>query len=228
MRFAWIDEPPFNFVAPGGLTGLDVELIREVRRLLDEPFEPVETRFSDLLPGLANGRWDVTTGVFMTPERSAIAAFTQPIWRLADGLLVQRTTLLSGYRDLACAGLSLAVLRDQEQHRTALRAGVANIKVLETHAEATEAIRAGLIDAYASVALAHGRAVREDPALACLLVAETERPSSLGAFACASDGVRYRVDGELTRLIRSDWHETLLARFGLDRTTMPPPVGVGA
>jgi hypothetical protein len=41
MRFAWIDERPFNYERPEGLTGCDVALARRAFRTLGEPFEPV-------------------------------------------------------------------------------------------------------------------------------------------------------------------------------------------
>lgn len=90
MRFAWIDEPPFGYLDHSGTpTGCDVALARAACAAVDEPFEPIRTTFAELLPGLADGRWDVTTGMFITAERSTRAHFTRPIWTLRDGLLTR-------------------------------------------------------------------------------------------------------------------------------------------
>ncbi len=71
MKFAYLIEPPFNYVdAAGRITGCDVELARHVFSQLGlEPFKPVETEFGELLPGLADGRWRMTTGLFSTEKR---------------------------------------------------------------------------------------------------------------------------------------------------------------
>lgn len=91
MKFAYLIEPPFNYIdAVGRVTGCDVELARHVfAQLSIERFEPVEAEFAELLPGLAAGRWRMTTGLFGTEERRTLAAFSRPIWALPDGLLVR-------------------------------------------------------------------------------------------------------------------------------------------
>lgn len=89
MRYAWIHEPPFNHRVGGALTGCDVALAQWVAAAIGERFEPVETAFAELLDGLADRRWDMTPGMFITEERTRRAAFTRPIWALRDGLLVR-------------------------------------------------------------------------------------------------------------------------------------------
>ncbi|MCO7238798.1 transporter substrate-binding domain-containing protein [Aeromicrobium sp. CnD17-E] len=93
MRFAWIDERPFNYLPAEGLTGCDGALARAAFSRLGVEFEPVRTTFAEMLPGLAQGLWDVTTGMFATPHRRAIASFTRPVWSLRDGILVPRIRL---------------------------------------------------------------------------------------------------------------------------------------
>lgn len=73
MKFAYLIEPPFNFRQDdGSLSGCDVELARHLASKLDAgAFEPIETEFAALLPGLAEGRWRMTTGLFATEARPA-------------------------------------------------------------------------------------------------------------------------------------------------------------
>ena len=54
--------------------------------------------------------------------------------------------------------IRLAVIRDQVQHRSAIEFGVSDyqIAVFETYEDAAMAVRTGAVDAYASVARAHG------------------------------------------------------------------------
>jgi len=43
------------------------------------------TTFSELLPGVEAGRWDMNVPLFVTPERAARVAFSVPVWAIGDG-----------------------------------------------------------------------------------------------------------------------------------------------
>lgn len=68
MKFAYLIEPPFNHrTEDGTVTGCDVELAKCIFKLIGiEEFEPIEAEFADLLPGVAEDRWQMTTGLFGT------------------------------------------------------------------------------------------------------------------------------------------------------------------
>jgi polar amino acid transport system substrate-binding protein len=207
VRFAWIDERPFGYVDDSGLVGCDVSLARWAIRSAGEAFEPVHTTFGELLTGLTDGRWDVTTGMFVTEERAAVAHFTHPIWSLADGLLVAADEdRVSGYGDVARLGLRLAVLRDQVQVDHALEHGVSpqSLVLFETYDEAAGAVLRGEVPAYASVALAHQEhlAARGDRRARLVRVPPHETAPSVGAFACGSTQIRDALNAHLAALVR--------------------------
>ncbi|MDT3722537.1 transporter substrate-binding domain-containing protein [Pseudomonas oryzihabitans] len=224
--FAYLIEPPFNYrAADGTLTGCDVELARTVLQAAElPPFQPIETTFAQLLPGLATGRWRMTTGLFVIEERQRLVSFSRPIWALADGLLVAHGNplALDGYRSVARhPHCRLAVVRDQIQQRTAQEdyaIPAARIQVFDGYAEAAQAVRDGRADAYASVARAHTAFVEQNPAaqVQTVVIAATEKPPAFGAFAFAKhdDELRLRVDAVLDRLLGSTEHRLLLKRFG--------------
>ena len=220
MRFAWIAERPFNYLENGRVTGCDVELARHVFSRLGETFEPVETEFAQLLNGLVDGRWDVTTGMFITPERSARAAFTLPIWALRDGLLVSESDagLIDGYRGLARLGGQLAVLHGQVQRQTALGLGIdaESIVTFHDYSEAAQAVVEGVVRAYASVERAHREHIVRRPGggLACVAVPTSEKPAEPGAFACRAPRTRDRLDEALRDFLGTEAHIKLLASFG--------------
>ena len=88
----------------GTITGSDVELAKKVLEDVGiSDVRLIETEFPELLPGLSDGRWRMTTGLFGTDERRKLAAFSRPIWALSDGLLVRQGNPidLNGYRSLA-------------------------------------------------------------------------------------------------------------------------------
>ena len=225
MKFAYLIEPPFNYVdADGRLTGCDVELARRVvQELGGAAFEPVETVFSALLPGLGGARWQMTTGLFATTERRRIALFSRPVWALADGFLVRQGNplVLSGYRSVADNGETrLAVIRDQFQHRSAVEFGVREdrIVIFETYEAAAKAVLDGSVDAYASVGRAHEGFVRQHPdwPVEVVLAPKAEKLPAFGAFAFKLDdmGLVGDVDQFLSGFLGSAEHRKMVAPFG--------------
>jgi len=226
VRFAFLIEPPFCYrTESGAVTGCDVELARHVLRAIGAgALIQVETEFAELIPGLADGRWDMTTGLFVTEARRQAADFSRPIWALPDGLLVASGNPhgIAGYSSIAQSpALRLGVVRDQVQHATALRLGVAasQIQIFGTYAEAAAAVAAGTIDAQASVAMAHRGYLAQNPALALTAVEVPvgEKPAEQGAFAFAKSqaALRDAVDSVLAGFLGTADHRSLVARFGL-------------
>jgi polar amino acid transport system substrate-binding protein len=225
--FAYLDEPPFCFPGPNGAAlGSDVELVSEALRTLGiTSFGMRLTSFAELLPGLVDGRWTITTPLFITPERQKIVDFSRPVWTLGDGLLVRREdqARFDGYAALARdESAQLVVVADQIQEQSGLAAGMPLERVLRvaTQEDAVRAVKDGRADAYASVAMAHrgflGRS--PDPGLAVVAFAAGhggQQPAA-GAFAFAKSqsDLRRRFDAALDGLIRSDWHRAIMARYG--------------
>lgn len=225
MKFAYLIEPPFNFRhADGRVDGADVALARHVSAALGSgPFEPVEAEFAELLPGVAAGRWRMTTGLFATEERRRTAAFSRPVWALPDGLLVQKQNplALTGYRSVAArAECRLAVIRDQFQHRSAIAFGVPKERcmIFETYTEAATAVRDGRADAYASVAKAHDGFLAQHPDwdLEVVTVPREEKQPAFGClgFSLKDDAFRHAVDEVLEAYIGSPEHRAMMAGFG--------------
>ena len=225
MRFAFLQEPPFCFTdASGALCGCDAVLAEKVCQTMGlEGFSAVETEFAELLPGLAGGRWDMTTGLFISDERKQLVDFTRPIWLLSDGLLVAEHNPLGldGYMALARdPSAILGVISGQIQHQTALRNGIPaeRIRIFATQAEAAEAVIAGVVGAYASVAMAHRGYVARHPdaPLAVVEVPAEEKQPAAGAFALArgNSSLRQRIDSCLGKLLGGSWHRQMMGEYG--------------
>ena len=225
MRFAYLIEPPFNFRTENGeVTGCDVELAKYINDELGlGAFVPIETEFADLLPGVKSGTWDMTTGLFATNERKKTAAFSKPIWALPDGLLVkkQNPKNLTGYQSVSeTPGTKLAVIRDQFQHRSAVEFGVPDecIKIYETYTAAANAVVAGDVDAYASVARAHTGFMdqNEELPLESVTVPFSEKEPAYGSFAFALENreLKSAVDSLLKEFLGSSHHREIMKNFG--------------
>ncbi|MEE9453551.1 MAG: transporter substrate-binding domain-containing protein [Paracoccaceae bacterium] len=225
MKFAYLIEPPFNYIDVNGqITGCDVELARHVFRELGiADFEPVKVEFAELLAGLGADRWLMTTGLFGTDERRKTAQFSRPIWALPDGLLVRKGNplSLSGYRSVADNNSArLAVIRDQFQHQSAVDFGVSEgrIGVFETYTEAAKAVQDGTADAYASVGRAHSGFMAQNPdwTIDVVLVPTEEKPPAFGSFAFALNDTALMedVDTVLARFLGTQAHRNMVATFG--------------
>jgi len=225
MKFAYLIEPPFNYRDDdGAVTGCDVELARYVAAKMGiVSFEPIEAEFADLLPGVAAGRWRMTTGLFETKERQIVASFSRPIWALPDGLLVAKGNPLelAGYQSIADqAGCVLAVIQDQFQHRSAFRFGIPKdrIRIFDTYTDAAMAVHNGHVDAYGSVARAHSGFIEHNPGwgLEMIVVPEAEKKPAFGSFAFAKsdDDFRKDVDRVLRDYLGSSAHRSMMSRYG--------------
>jgi polar amino acid transport system substrate-binding protein len=224
VRFAYLIEPPFNFRRDDGIvSGCDVELARHVAEVIGTRFEPIEATFSELLPGLGLGRWQMTTGLFATRERKRMAAFSRPIWALPDGLLVQKSNPLglSGYRSIAAMkDCVVAVIRDQFQHRSAVEFGVPDhrIRIFETYADAAHAIQNGQAHAYASVARAHmgHLALHPQSGHDVVVVPPEEKSPAFGSFGFKKTDrdLLQVVDAVLAAYLGTPAHRTMMAKYG--------------
>ncbi len=227
MKIAYLIEPPFNYLDhTGTVTGCDVELARHVfQKIGIDDVAFVQTEFAQLLPGLARGAWQMTTGLFASPERQQHALFSRPIWALPDGLLVRTANMerISGYRSLAAAGgLRIAVIQDQMQHQTALELGIGpeRLAVFETYVDAAHAVQHGKADAFASVGRAHEGFLQQNDVqdLAMVEVPPREKPPAFGCFGFARTAkeLRDRVDLVLDQFIGGSEHRRLMKKFGFD------------
>lgn len=225
IGFAYLIEPPFNYRDPNGtVTGCDVELARTILAMSGiDDVDLIETEFAHLLPGLVDGRWRMTTGLFATEERRGTAAFSRPIWALPDGLLVRSRNPkgLTGYRSIArSATCVLAVIRDQFQHRSAVALGVSEARILifDTYADAAQAVLDGRADAYASVARAHSAFIERgyDLDLEVVTIGSDEKKPASGCFAfdTSDDALRQAIDDALLNYLGSSGHRTMMKTFG--------------
>lgn len=225
LKFAFLEEPPFCFTgASGDISGCDVELARKVGETLGlAAFTPIGTEFAELLSGLMDGRWTMTTGLFVSDERKTLVDFTRPIWSLQDGLLVAKGNPhdLHGYRSIARDRTALiGVITDQVQHGTALRNGISpgQIRTYATQAEAADAVANGAVHAYASVAMAHRGYLDRlpDAPLGVVEIPHAEQQPAVGAFALAKGNAALlrRIDSCLDALLGSPWHRQMMARYG--------------
>ncbi|MFP4892942.1 transporter substrate-binding domain-containing protein [Paraburkholderia sp. EG304] len=237
VTIAYIEEPPFGWTETDGTaTGADIALADTVLRAIGVTrIEHRPTSFSELLPGVEAGRWDMNVPLFVTRERADRVAFSVPVWGIADGFLVRtgNPKALDSYASLAKrADARLGVIAGQVQHDSARASGVSEdqITVFEHQAGAIEAVLSGAIDAYASTALGNRivanriggsmlEAVEHEPATK----GQQQKPP-LGAFSFKRSNVDLirAVNQALRSYLGSPDHRVRMAAFGLTHNEIDP------
>lgn len=231
--YGYLDEPPFGSPGLDGRPiGHDVELAQHVLGAMG--VEQVETRlatFADLIPGICDGRWTMTTGLFVTPERSRLVRFSRPIWALPDGLLVRagNPKQLRSYRDAARdPTVTLGVVEGNVQIETALQAGVPlhRMRHFKRQHDIVAEIVNGRVDAYPSAALVLARLAGSVAGANVEVVELDASPgaTSVGAFTFPRhDEAFARVfDEHLKRYLGSEHHVRLTKRHGLAMREIGP------
>jgi polar amino acid transport system substrate-binding protein len=225
--FAYLDEPPFGFPGSDGQpSGCDVEVGLTILKSIG--IQRVETSlvtFADLLPGVMKGQWAMNTAMFVTPERSRLVDFSQPVWALADGFIVKagNPKALINYEVVAANPTAkLGVVKATVQRQTALNAGIPPERIIEltTQSESIEALLTGEIDAFASTALGNRVFVREANNAGLVGVDLATTTPALGAFSFAKSngGLRQAFDTALRAYLGSSEHRTLMAHYGFTDT----------
>ena len=229
--FAYIDEPPF--VSPGDGAwpdGFDAAVAARVLKAMGIGDATARlVTFAQLLDGVAAGEWNFNTPLFISDERKKLVRFSQPVWGLADGLMMRSADAgkFATYEQVAAAeGARLGVVAGQVQAETARRAGIPDARIVRfaTPEETVAALRADAIAAYASVAMAHrGYLERNpDPGLAYSNLMAREfvglagSAPALGAFSFAQGANPFAnsFDKALSDFLDSPDHRALALSYG--------------
>ncbi len=151
-------DPPFDLIEDGSATGFDIELMRAICAQLRLALQPVRYSgddFNGIFDGLAKGSYDaVISGTTITPERAAVALFSQPYLEFNQGVAVNRRSSpnaasVGDLRGLT-AGIQSGNTSDFVAKRLLAEGAIAGIKYYPYHGITTalddlEAGRIGLV-----------------------------------------------------------------------------------
>jgi polar amino acid transport system substrate-binding protein len=237
VAMAYIEEPPFGWTETDRTaTGADIDLAEVVLRAIGATqIEHRLTTFSELLPGVEAGRWDMNVPLFVTPERVNRVAFSVPVWAIGDGFLVRagNPKALSSYASLVKRhDARLGIISGQVQHDSARAAGVSDdqIAIFEHQVDAIEAVQSGKVDAYASTAL--GNRILADRIGGSVLESVEHKPGRHGtqqklpfgafSFNRRNSDLLNAVNAQLRSYLGSPDHRARMARFGLTHNEIDP------
>jgi polar amino acid transport system substrate-binding protein len=152
LRFALDDEfPPFSFKeSSGALNGFNVALANAVCQELKLTCEFTIKRWDDLMPALERGEVDaVIAGVNVTEETVETADFTNAYYRSLARFAVRKQNPLTTPDTRSLAGKRIGVVRGSAHEAWVMQYySRSNIRPFATGAEALEALRGAVVDAY--------------------------------------------------------------------------------
>jgi polar amino acid transport system substrate-binding protein len=156
VTVGFADERPYAYRGQGGrLEGEAPAIHGEIfKRLGDIKLEGQLFEFDSLIRALNASRVDVVTaGMFITPERCATAAFSNPEYVVKTALLVPsgNPQNLSDYSSVADNGATLAVLSGAVEIEQAEGSGVSQdqLQIVADQQSGLDAVKSGRADALA-------------------------------------------------------------------------------
>jgi len=215
-------DPPFDVLEEGSPTGFDIELMRAIAAQLGLTLRPVRysgDNFNGIFDGLANGEYDaVISGTTITPERAAIALFSEPYLEFDQGVAVNRrltpnVTAIGDLRGLT-AGIQSGNTSDLVAKRLVAESVVAGIKYYPYHgiASALDDLEAGRIGLVIKLFPVISWLVKDRPSLAVVLQVPTHEQLGI-AFAKKNQPLCNAVNRALARLRDNGEFARLQARW---------------
>lgn len=202
-------DPPFDLIDNGSASGFDIELMRAICAQLGLLLQPVrysDDDFNGIFDGLANRSYDaVISGTTITPERAAIALFSQPYLEFNQGVAVNRrsTPNVASLADLRgmTAGIQSGNTSDIVAKRLVAEGAIANIKYYPYHgiAAALDDLEAGRIGLVIKLHPVIAWLVKNRPALSVAIEVPTREKLGI-AYAKDNQPLCEAVDGALVRL----------------------------
>lgn len=242
VKVGYANEAPYAYMdtETQRLTGEAPEVLRAIMgRLGVNEVEGVLTEFGSLIPGLKAGRFDIiAAGMYITPERCAQAAFSNPTYGIGEGFIVAAGNPkgLHSYEDVANDdSVRLGVVAGTVERGYARDMGIPDdrVVVFPDAPSAVAGVASGRVDAYAGTSLTVGdliakstgdRLERAEPFTDPVIDGKSVR--GYGAFVVRKDDTELleAINAELATFIGSEEHLELVAPFGFGENELPGDV----
>lgn len=159
VTMGFTNELPYSFAKDGKLTGGDTVVIRKILADMGiKELAGVLTEFQSLIPGLRARRFDMNSTMYIRPARCKQILFTDPIWMVADSVLVRadRTKRFDGFDQVAAdPSIKVGFLAGAAIRETMMKAGVKEAQAIPfpDQPSAMAALKTRRIDGFANTAL---------------------------------------------------------------------------
>lgn len=238
VRVGFPNQVPYAYADEKGvLTGADAVIARlVVQKMGIKEMDGVLTEFASLIPGLKAGRFDIVLAMFVNPQRCAQVVFSEPIYRVAQGIIVRQGNpkKVRNWDDLVKQDdLKIAVMAGAVQMSNLKKLGVPDSRIVSfpDGPSAIAAVSAGRADAFTISDLPARRllaaagastALEMVPAFAPPIV--DGRPAqghSAFAFRPEDAALQQEFNKALAEVMKTPQFLEVMAPFGLTRDNLP-------
>lgn len=236
VTLAIAGEAPYGYRdASGRVTGEAPEIARAIlSRIAPEAgTEFVETAFGQLIGALRDGEADIAAaGMFVTPERCALVAFSNPTYVVGEAFAVRRGNpkRLTDYPSISDdPDARIGLIAGTVEYNYALVAGIPadRAPLYRSFEDAIEALKAGEVDAVGLTALTAQGLVADEPDLEAtpqfFPEIDGETVKGYGAFAFRKEDAALveAFDAALADFIGTEEHLALVEPFGFRGDMLP-------
>ena len=156
VTMGFTNELPYSYADDGKLTGADVVVVRHVLEKLGiKELVGVLTEFQSLIPGLRARRFDLNSTMYVTPARCRQLLFTNPVWAVADSVIVPagNPKKIESFQAVAAnRALRIGYLAGAQLHAVMAKMGVAEeqMTAFPDQPTAIAALQADRVDGFAN------------------------------------------------------------------------------
>lgn len=237
IRVGFPNQVPYAYADEKGvLTGADAVIAKLViQRMGIKEMDGVLTEFAALIPGLRAGRFDIVLAMFVNPQRCAQVNFSEPIYRVAQGIIVRQGNpkRIRNYEDLVKqSDVRIAVMAGAVQMNNLRKLGIPDSRIVSfpDGPSAAAAVSSGRADAFTIsdlparrlLAAAQNSALEMVPAFAPPIV--DGRPAqghSAFAFRMEDSSLQTEFNKALAEVMATPQFLEAMAPFGLTRDNLP-------
>jgi polar amino acid transport system substrate-binding protein len=238
IRVGFPNQVPYAYAdEKGQLTGADAVIARMViQKMGIKEMDGVLTEFTSLIPGLKAARFDIVLAMFVNPQRCAQVAFSEPIYRVGQGIIVRagNPKKIHNYDDLIKqADLKIAVMAGAVQMNNLKKLGVPESRIVSfpDGPSAIAAVSAGRADAFTISDLPARRLLAAaGPSIALELVPAFAPPivdgrpaqgHSAFAFRPEDTALQLEFNKALAEVMATPAFLEAMAPFGITRDNLP-------
>jgi polar amino acid transport system substrate-binding protein len=235
VTIAIADEAPYGYRDGDRVTGEAPEIARNIleRIVPGVEIEWVSTDFGQLIPGLQAEKFDIAAaGMFITPERCAQVAFSDPTYVVGEAFAVHagNPKKLTDYASISDNhDAKVGLIAGTVEYNYALVTGIPadRAPLYRSFAKALDALKAGKVDAIGLTSLSAQSLVDGEPDLEATPQffpnLDGEEVKGYGGFAFRQDDqdLRAAFNQELSGFIGSDAHWALVEPFGFGPDMAP-------
>jgi polar amino acid transport system substrate-binding protein len=229
------DEAPYGYRDQDRVTGEAPEIARAILERIHPgvEIEWVSTNFGQLIRGLQQGRFDIAAaGMFITPERCALVAFSNPTYVIGEAFAVHEGNpkALTDYPSISDnADARVGLIAGTVEYNYALVTGIPadRAPLYRSFAKALDALKAQEVDAIGLTSLSAQSLVEGEPGLEATPQffpnLDGQEVKGYGGFAFRKEDqdLRAAFDQALSSFIGSDAHWTLVEPFGFGPDMAP-------